>query len=92
MNTPQVEASFIEGQKGKQDALMHYNKQQIDQLNDLIRYLGTVNKSTIFYREIVGTISVCQSHFLAEKGCARESAAPYKCIGYQSLTSRHVEG
>lgn len=39
MNTLQVEATFIEGQKGKQDALTHYNKQQIDQLNDLIRYL-----------------------------------------------------
>lgn len=33
----QVEAKFIEGQNGKQDALTHYNKQQIDQLNDLIR-------------------------------------------------------
>ncbi|CAB1113053.1 unnamed protein product [Ectocarpus sp. CCAP 1310/34] len=33
----EVEAAFIEGQKGKQNALTHYNKQQIDQLNDLIR-------------------------------------------------------
>eukprot|EP00903_Cladosiphon_okamuranus_P015249 g14093.t1 len=33
----QVEAAFIDGQKGKKDALIHYNKQQIDQLNDLIR-------------------------------------------------------
>lgn len=37
LNTVQVEAAFIEGQNGKQDALTHYNKQQIDQLNDLIR-------------------------------------------------------
>lgn len=33
----QVEATFFEGQDGKKDALMHYNKKQIDQLNDLIR-------------------------------------------------------
>eukprot|EP00904_Undaria_pinnatifida_P003126 jgi/Undpi1/12814/HiC_scaffold_7.g02481.m1 len=33
----EVEAAFIEGQKGKQNALTHYNKTQIDQLNDLIR-------------------------------------------------------
>lgn len=28
----------MEGEKGKPDPLKHYNKQQIDQLNDLIRY------------------------------------------------------
>lgn len=81
MNTSQVEASFIEGQKGKQDALTHYNKQQIDQLNDLIRYLGcsnfdkvlafgTVNQSAIFYRDIVGTVSICPPYFLAKEVCA----------------------
>lgn len=37
-NPSQVEAAFIEGQNGKQNVLTHYNKQQIDQLNDLIRY------------------------------------------------------
>lgn len=34
----QVEATFTDGLNGKQDALTHYNKKQIDQLNDLIRY------------------------------------------------------
>lgn len=67
INTPQVEASFIEGQKGKQDALVHYNKQQIDQLNDLIRYFRTVNKSTIFHREIADTINVGQTQYSREQ-------------------------
>lgn len=35
--TAQVEAVFLDGERGKQDVLTHYNKKQIDQLNDLIR-------------------------------------------------------
>lgn len=36
----QVEAAFEEGQNGKEKALESYNQKQIDQLNDLIRYVA----------------------------------------------------
>lgn len=65
--TFQVEAAFVEGQNGKQNALTHYNKQQIDQLNDLIRYcngFAAVDQSCFFTVAPYSDHNYCSIMFL----------------------------